>query len=512
MPSAGPSLFHSTVVRTVVVVTIALGAFISGLRNQLLWDDATILNERLSPGGCGGFVSLWQTPYWGSVGPADTYRPLGLSVIYLQRLGFGLNPFGYRCVSIGMHALVCLLVWWVLSRLVCARVGFIAALLFAAHPVHAEAVGMVYGQLELFSAFFLLLAVGLFDVATEGPFRPGYYVAAVVCGAAAVCSKESGAMLPVLLMFVRVYRKSRGVSLRAAVDAIVRGLPADVPFWVIVVGYLYARYLVLGTFSSTAEATVAMDYPLMIRLNLLVVSIGEALRLCVLPTGQTVYYGHLRDSLFGWPLIQATWLLAVAFGILYLAPFVGRRITVLCVAWFCITFFPVSNIIPSGVVVAERTLYVPVLGICLLIAMALHRMLRREMMVAAACVLVVAAVLTANHVVWQWRDDLTLWRSTVAAHARSPLAQLQLGNALVSRWQRHPSDRVPPEELSEAELAFRAAWELNPTLTEALTGSGLVALRRGDRATAEQFFLKALAQDPYNSVAQQGLKSTRNPL
>jgi hypothetical protein len=56
------------------------------------------------------------------------------------------------------------------------------------------------------------------------------------------------------------------------------------------------RYRALGTLLPDAEATVTMDYTPLVWLKLVVVSAGEALRLCLLPWGQTLYYGRILFS------------------------------------------------------------------------------------------------------------------------------------------------------------------------------------------------------------------------
>src|SRR5262249_19168257 len=75
----------------------------------------------------------------------------------------------------------------------------------------------------------------------------------------------------------------------------------------------------------------------------------------------------------------------------------------------------------------------------------------------------------------------------------SPRAHLSLGQVLVDRWQA--SGAVPsPAELDEAAAAFETAYRLNPALTQALVGQGVVAARQGDPARAEQLLRQAVAE------------------
>jgi hypothetical protein len=75
------------------------------------------------------------------------------------------------------------------------------------------------------------------------------------------------------------------------------------------------RFEALGDLAPDPEATIASHYGPDRRIKLVVVSIGHALRLCVWPTGQGIYYGHLRDSIAGRPDEEAAWVLvSVAIG------------------------------------------------------------------------------------------------------------------------------------------------------------------------------------------------------
>jgi hypothetical protein len=494
--------------RQFAVVACALLSFAACLPNPWLWDDSTLLGKRLSASGCSGLADIWAQPYWGNAGPADTYRPLSLSFLYLERLAFGDHAAFYHIVSLALHAAVSLLVMWVIGRLAGPDIGWFSGLLFSAHPIHAEAVAMAYGQLELLSVLFGLLAIGLFDRALrEGPRLPCMGLA-LLSALAAMFSKESAAVLPALLLLTlgyRVFASSPGE--RRATFA--QGLRWSLLFWLLPIPYLLLRNRALGTILPYAEATVTMDYTPLVRLKLVVVSAGESLRLCLLPSGQTLYYGHLRDAIFGRPYADAAWLLAGVAGVFVMAGEIGWPAALFGFAWFAVTFFPVSNVVPSGVVVAERTLYAPVLGFCFMATAMLVRLRNKKAAVGAAAAVTLICVIASTRVVLEWRDDATLWRSTVASHPRSPKGNLWLGEALIAHWNKRPGMPAPAGELEEAASAFPAAYRLNPTMTDALIGSGIVAARQRNRAACESLLNTALAQSPNDPNALEALRECR---
>jgi protein O-mannosyl-transferase len=498
--------------RVLVVVAAAFVPFARGLANGFVWDDQVVVGRRLAPAGCGGLGDVWRQPYWGQgFGPRDTYRPLSLSLLYLERRAFGMAAAPYRAVGLGLHAAVSVLVLIVLGRLAGARVGLASALLFAAHPVHAEAVATAYGQLELVAALFVLATVGLYARARHNGVQPWPFVLAVACAAAAACSKESALVLPALLMLVRAAwlvddGDGEGDGGSAAwARRFARGLGWDVLFVLAAVPYLMLRYRALGHLVPEPEATITLGYTFAQRVKAVVIAVGEAVRLCTLPTGQGLYYGHLRGSLYGWPYAELTWVSAGALLAVWLAGERGRRAALFGAGWFLVALFPVMNFIPTGVLVAERTLYMPSLGVCFLAAAWLGRLSRGAARSALAGLVLAGAVAGAS-VVGNWRDQETLWRTTIAAHPRSPLAHLSFGQVLVDHWQN--SGAVPsPAELDEAAAAFDAAYRLNPRLTRALVGRGVVAARQGDRARAEQLLRRAVAAAPDDPVPRAALRA-----
>jgi hypothetical protein len=455
-------------VRASLLLFAALLPFSPSLSNALIWDDDKLLRVRLSYPECDGIADVWTQPYWGPTLPPDTYRPLSLSLLYAQEQAFGDHAAaGYRMVSLLLHAAVTLLVAAVVSRIGGDRTGFATALLFALHPVHAEAVAMAYGQLELLAALFGLLAAWLYLKALNGRGRL-YYFAAFGCVALAACAKESALMLPALLALLRVTAPENE-------QPALRELWREALFLFAAVPYLLLRYHALGALLPDPEATVTLGYTLGMRIKAVIIAAGQAIRLCTFPTGQTVYYGHLRDSLLGWPVSELAWIVLGLAALLLLMPRIGRRTALFSMGWFALTLLPVSNIVPTGVLVAERTLYLPSLAVCFLAATVLARVPLRWLAVPAT-----AAALASVLVVSQWRDAETLWRSTIAAHPRSPGAHLFLATAMIERWKT-TAGMPPPAEIDSATESLRRALQLNPDLPGAREALHEVDRIRGAR-------------------------------
>ncbi len=420
---------------TLAVAFAALLAFAPSLRVEPLADDLYLLPERVPM----GLASFWTEDYWAGYTVSGLYRPLGLSWIWLQRQVFGDQSVAYHAVSLALHAAASSLLYLVLLPQ-SGSLALGAALLFAVHPIHAEAAVPIYGQLDLLAALLVLLAI--LAARHQRPL-PG-----ILALSAALLVKES-AFVGVGLLWLLVRPSWRAFTPYGAVTLAAAGL----------------RLAVLGSLALPASATVlGPDASWALWVKSVLISIAHAVRLCVWPTGQTVYYGHLRDSLAGFPAAELAWLAFAAMIAAALWLTQPRRHFLLALAWFGICLLPVANIVPIGVLVAERSLYLAVAGITLLAARA------RPWLIGIAAVTALAA---SWHVVYQWRTERSLWEYTVAAHPRSPKAHAMVGWSIFQELQGESGD-TRARILAAAEAAFARALQLNPRSADALAGRALL--------------------------------------
>lgn len=109
-------------------------------------------------------TSLFLNDFWGTPlshsGSHKSYRPLCVLSFRLNFLLHQLNPWGYHLVNVFLHSLVTILFTSLASQIFReTRVTIIAALLFATHPIHTEAVAAIVGRADLGAALFFLLSL-----------------------------------------------------------------------------------------------------------------------------------------------------------------------------------------------------------------------------------------------------------------------------------------------------------------------------------------------------------------
>jgi hypothetical protein len=183
--------------RGALLVGLVVLAYLPALQAGFIWDDDKHLTENPCIVGPLGFAGIWTTA-------EATYYPLVLSTFWVEHALWGLAPMPYHLVNVLVHAACAIALWLVLARLLVPG-AWLGAALWALHPVQVESVAWVTELKNTQSALFFLLAVLFFlkwlespEAADGGTGRP-FYAAALLCAAAAILSKSSTVMLPVVL-------------------------------------------------------------------------------------------------------------------------------------------------------------------------------------------------------------------------------------------------------------------------------------------------------------------------
>jgi len=410
------SLWRVALAVAACAVVVHLGA----LANRFAMDDLYIIvlnplvREPASP------WRILTAPYWPADFGGQLYRPFPVLTYALDRLAAG--PAWFHGMNLLWHATASTGVAVLAHRLSGARAALIAGLLFAVHPAHVEAVANVVGRAELMAAAFACLSVW---AALSGR-HPAWSIAAF---AIALLCKENAAVTPALVIWGWILGIGRPGRHRGA--ALVAGWLVAGAAWAVARGLVLAPF---ARFHDLAPVFVGLD-PLAVRLTA-VSALTDVARLLVAPIALRADYSPLERVAVAAPgdprfllgaAVFALWaaLLAVAWRR-------GRRVEAFGLGWTAIAFLPVSNLlIPIGVLVAERTLYLPSAGVVIAAGAALAaRPGRPALAIAAALVLAGAARSAARVPVW--RDDIRLTESMLDDSPSSYRGPARMGGLLQS--------------------------------------------------------------------------------
>jgi hypothetical protein len=369
----------------VALIIAAFTPFVATLFFGYVYDDTEIILRNPVLRGWQSLVHVWSHPYWPAGGPDQfgLYRPLLMAMFAVIWNGAHKYAIAFHVVIVTLHVIATLLLARLLRRGVGRWPAAIGALWFAIHPVHVEAVANISNSAEILVAIWTLLLALLL---VESPHPTGSR--AVVAGAlyaAALLSKESGVVAPALALLAAW---GWGPSPREALPAprsLFRSWRATLLAWAIVlVAIVIVRYAVLGGITGTASIAASGIEGLSARERIwAMLSLGGLVgRLLTWPTTLNPHYGPsvfpsgpsasiaaVLTILVLVAIVGASWRLARHSVSRDARPLVG-------VCWTLVAFLPASNLLAAtGQLLAERTLYVPSIGVALVIAWILDRAL-----------------------------------------------------------------------------------------------------------------------------------------
>jgi len=454
------------------VAAVAVAVTAGSLGHSFTYDDRAIIVENERVRDPARFLDVLTTNYWGASWNAGLYRPVTMATYALQHAVHGLAPLGYHLVNVSLHAAASVLLLVAARRaLRRAGVALVAAAVFAAHPVHVEAVAGVVGRAELLAAvgvFGALLLASPRAAADPSPLRA---VGALLVLALALGSKESAAVFVAWYAAWRFFdgRWGRGTIVFAAAACAVT------------LGFVAAKLAVTGTLGVPAASIPFVNNPLAHvgtseRVATSLALLARGVGLLVWPATLRHDYSHAQVPLadgFSDPgvVVGAVVLasaLAVPAGIAAArlrrsatAPGqAGKRAGAMAAAvggvWFVSSWLPTSNlVVPIGTIFAERLLYLPSAGFVLLAFGAVDRWWRvpASFSVAVAAVAVAALGWRAIERTAVWKDDRTLYEDGVRTSPSSARTHLELGKLLYNRsLEAAGADKRELEDRAFAEL------------------------------------------------------------
>lgn len=418
---------HAVVV--VVLTALVAAAYGNSLQGGFPYDNrAQILNDvRVQAVTVENLRRLFTEDLWWPSAVSGLYRPV-TKVTFLANyavLGNGDRPLGYHLVNLALHLLNAVLVYRLALDIGMPLMpAFWTAAFFATHPVATEAVTNLVGRADLLAALVVLGGLLLYRRLQTRPSVVGP-VALGASAAFGVLAKENAAILPGMMLLSDVtFRRRPIVSGYAAV-----ALPL-IAVW-LWRAHLYANIPAVDL-PFVDNPIVAVDFWTH-RLTALDV-LARYFALLVWPATLACDYAYRQITPVSWTAPLSLGGLALAAVLVALAVRMRRRrpVVTFLIGFFCVALLPTSNLLfPIGSIMAERFLYLPLVGFAGGIAVAIPLVLRwpRLAAVASSCIVLAYCGRTAvrNR---DWQDSLHLWSSAVAAVPQSFRAHQSLALAL----------------------------------------------------------------------------------
>ena len=455
-----------------IVLLVYLPALLSV---DFIWDDFVIGTDTVRT--LDGLRQIWFSP--ADIPAEGHYWPLTYTSFWLEQKLWGKIASGYHATNVLLHLANTLLLWHLLRRFTVPG-AWVAAAVFAVHPVHVESVAWIIERKDVLSGMFYLLAATAWVRFGEQP-RPRWYVASLAAYVGGLLSKSVVVTLPVSLLIWHWWKRGRVTW---------RDLLRVAPFFVVggaitVADLLFNRSRGVGGFG----------YSLIERALIAARAFWFYVGKLFWPLDLAGIYPHweVREAdAVAWVGIGAAVVLATVLWLLRRR--IGRG-PLAGLLFFTVTLSPVLGFVDFNFMlfsfVADRYQYLASIGITTVVVAvtagglaALRRtgVVRGNVANAALIVLVLAALGTLS---WRhaslYRDGSRFFAHVVSYNPTARDAHLNLGSELLSR-----------NRLEEALDAYRIAAEQRPDDCKPPYGAGLTLyhLRRLEQAAAG--YLRAL--------------------
>ena len=412
----------------IAVCAVALAACVAGLPNQFVVDDVSLIEQNDRAHALETLYQAFGQPYWPPPFAPQLYRPIASALLALQYVIGAGSPLIFRIVSYALYAGVAASVLSLGRRMLPRPAAFAAALLFAAHPVHVEATALGVNQGELLVGGIAVLMTTLYiDGRSRGVLTLRSWIALGFLYAVACLTKENGFIIPGLLIAAELTVVPHLVSAPTPWRRLWIGF-VGLALVAAVVGAL--RFAVLGGFAGAVPADALTGVDATGRTLTMLSVVPTWLRLLSWPRHLQADYSPneiVAASSFGSREFAGLAILVLAAAAAWFARKRAPTIT-FGILWIAIALFPVSNLlVPTGVLVAERTLFLPSVGIALVFGGVCWELWQRfsqtrfgrESLGLALSVLIIFAVVRSASRQTVWRNAHRLALVTAADAPKS---------------------------------------------------------------------------------------------
>jgi tetratricopeptide (TPR) repeat protein len=490
MTPRNPQRDWRPVLQAGVIVLLVFVAYFPALRGGFIWDDDRYVSENPLLTAPDGLKRIWFSEHFQS-----QYFPLVFTTLRFEHMLWGLNPIGYHVVNVLLHGINALLVWALLRRLAPAG-AWLAAAIFALHPVQVESVAWITELKNTQSTFFFLLALLMWMrfVDKETARRWRFYTLALLFYALALFSKTTACTLPAAMVLVLWLRKE----------------PLDLRKYVHI-----TLFLILGVAmglltvwweQQTGNLNKEPDVALGGLDRLLIATHALWFYAAKLAWPANLAFSYARWDINPHDPLQYAWLagcIVVAL-VLWRGCKVWGRGPIVAVVFFVATLSPMLGFFSlytfRYAFVADHYQYAASIGLIALFAAAVsspavarHPESRGWKTALSVLLLLVLGVLTWNQA-GVYRNIETLWRDTLAKNPNCWMAYNNLGREYARAGR-----------LNEAVDNYRKSVQIHPGNAEGQFNLGFALASQRNFSEAIQHYTEALSITPGYLKAQYGL-------
>jgi len=488
----------------VVLILIAVLPYLNSLLNGFVQDDNRQVLSNPYLRSFSHLREIFATNVWsyvGAQGATNYYRPL-MTFGYLLCYQFlGPLAYGFHLANVVLNAGAVCLVFLVTERIFRDRtVGFVAAVIFALHPIHSESVDWIAAVTDLQLTLFYLLTFWCFlRVAKPGGKRSGAAELGMVLSfTLALLAKEPAAMLPFLPTFYEHFLRDD-----RAQTSLGQKLSRYVTLWLLDIAYLLFRTRIFGGLAPVLQLSQISRREAFYSSFALVARYVWKL---LWPVNPCAFYAFHKCVALSDPRVLVGFLVLGLSLVAFAYSWRRERLVSFGLLWFFVNIAPVLNARWLGAnVFTERYLYLPSLGFCWIAAWGVRLLWMRlagrprtrkfyAVGLAMVAILCLVRIVTRNRI---WHDDPTFYRSTLAAQPDAIALRINLGAVY---WNLGSPD--------QAEAEWREALRRAPNHWLILNNLGLACARKKRYDEAIEDFQRSIRLRPNYADSHMNLGRT----
>ena len=348
-----------------LLMVISFGIYSQNIFHDFTYDDRIwVLDD----------PRIWHWDIWGFIFESGNRWPLVARPLtfMLDYALFGLSPFGYQLHNMLWNSLCVVLVYFLLRKLTReATLSFFGALIFAIHPIHVEAVSNITNRKELLALAFVLIAFLCYvRFLEEHQARKWlWFLGAGVFWGLGLCSKQVAVVLPALLVAYEMLLVPRHQRFIAKNFLLLLGLIGIVSLLLL----FYAFFVLdISNFQNSRVLTFTLKgylgdltYPAMVATSAR--AFWSYIQLLVWPSGMCPnHLVELSPSFLEFRALLA-WIGLILYITIALAASLRWPLLAFGMLWFFIGFMPISNWVPSSYILADRYMFMPSVGYCIVL-------------------------------------------------------------------------------------------------------------------------------------------------
>jgi len=461
-----------------VIVILGFAAYANSLTGEFIWDDLAFVRDNELIRDWSNVGRVFSKDMAKSLAPGgggvkyNFYRPLQMISLMADYSIWRLDTAGYHFTNTIFHILAALAIFWLITVLSNDwLLALFTGALFVIHPIHTEAVAFISGRADPMAAVFMLLAFIFYIKAGNSAI---FSFLTLLSYTLALLSRETSVIFPVLLL---LYHYSFKKKIRPGPYLSVLGITA---FYILLRSTM-ARHLLSG--ENVASFAGAFQ-----RMPGFFVAITGYVRILLLPFNLHMEYGKALFKASDPGAILGAGISAL----LLIHAFKKRnsnKLVFFSILWFFITLLPQSNIYPIGAYMAEHWLYLPSVGLFLIISDGLVRLVRMKNVkilgIGAALILLLTYSYLTIRQNEYWSKLIPFYERTLTFNPKSPRLLNNLGVAYHD-IKKH----------DKAIAAYEKSIKLGPDYFETHSNLGSVYHGIGEYDKAEALYKKEIAMNP----------------